>query len=316
MSSPTSRAWRPTPLLGQTIGANLAATVARFPDREALVVPFQDVRLTYASSATRSTGSRAGLLGRGLERGDRVGIWSPNSAEWVLVQYATAKIGAILVNINPAYRTHEVEYALEPVGLPDARRRDRLQDERLRAMVDEVRPNLPALERVVFLGTARLGRRCSATPTTVADDALRGAMAARSAATTPINIQYTSGTTGLPEGRHAQPPQHPQQRLLRRRGLRATPRPTGCASPCPSTTASGWCSATSAAPPTARRWWCPAPAFDPAATLETVAGRALHEPLRRPDDVHRRARASRLRPLRPVVSCAPGSWPARRARSR
>ena len=103
-------------LIGQTIGDNLAATAARLPDHDALVVPFQDVRLTYAALDTAVDELARALMAAGIEQGDRVGIWSPNNAEWVLVQYATARMGAILVNLNPAYRTHEVAYALEQSG--------------------------------------------------------------------------------------------------------------------------------------------------------------------------------------------------------
>src|SRR5207342_1465058 len=104
------------PLIGQTIGDNLAATAARFGDREALIVPFQDVRLTYAELDAAVDELARGLMSLGIEQGDRVGIWSPNNAEWVLIQYATARMGAILVNLNPAYRTHEVAYALTQSG--------------------------------------------------------------------------------------------------------------------------------------------------------------------------------------------------------
>src|SRR5262245_23894238 len=103
-------------LLGDTIGDNLAATARRFPDRDAVVVPFQDVRLSYAQLDTSVDELGRALIAAGIDTGDRVGIWSPNCAEWVLVQFATARIGAILVNINPAYRTHEVEYALNQSG--------------------------------------------------------------------------------------------------------------------------------------------------------------------------------------------------------
>src|SRR4051794_19132180 len=101
------------PLLGETIGANFDRTVARFPTREAVVSRHQQVRLTYAQLGDQVDALATGLLGLGIQKGDRIGIWSPNCVEWVLVQYATAKLGAILVNINPAYRTHELEYVLK-----------------------------------------------------------------------------------------------------------------------------------------------------------------------------------------------------------
>ena len=110
------------PLIGETIGENLERTVARFGDREALVVRHQDVRLTYEELNAQVDALARGLLGAGLRKGDRVGIWAPNRAEWVLTQFATAKAGIILVNVNPAYRTTELALRARPVGLPDARR--------------------------------------------------------------------------------------------------------------------------------------------------------------------------------------------------
>src|SRR5262252_1229783 len=104
------------PLLGETIGENLRRTVERVPDSEALVVRHQGYRATYSQLWDQTTRAARGLLARGVQKGDRVGIWSPNRAEWVVLQYATARIGAILVNINPAYRTSELEYALNQSG--------------------------------------------------------------------------------------------------------------------------------------------------------------------------------------------------------
>src|SRR3954465_8176883 len=143
------------PLLGETIGENLERAVARFGDREALVVRHQNVRLTYAELDARVDALARGLLGAGLRKGDRVGIWAPNCAEWVLTQFATAKAGVILVNVNPAYRTSELEYALRQSGCrmlicaPEFKGSDYV------AMVAEVRGGLPALERVVVLEEAQ-----------------------------------------------------------------------------------------------------------------------------------------------------------------
>jgi fatty-acyl-CoA synthase len=186
------------PLIGQTIGENLTATVARFPDHEALVVPFQDVRLTYAQLDAAVDEVARGLLAYGIEKGDRVGIWSPNAAEWVLVQYATARVGAILVNLNPAYRTHEVGYALAQSGCRMLVAAQAFRTSDYTAMVAEVRPTLDALERVVFLGSADwdelLAAADSVEPATLAD------RSAELQFDDPINIQYTSGTTGFPKG--------------------------------------------------------------------------------------------------------------------
>src|SRR5438445_10854964 len=99
------------PLLGETIGANLHRTVERFPNLEALVVRHQNYRATYSQLWDATTQLARGLLAHGVARGDRVGVWSPNRFEWVIAQYATARIGAILVNINPAYKAAELEFA-------------------------------------------------------------------------------------------------------------------------------------------------------------------------------------------------------------
>ena len=107
------------PLLGETIGSSLERVAAIYGDRDALVSVHQGVRYTYAELNDRVDGVAMGLLSYGLERGDRVGIWSPNYAEWALVQYATAKLGVVLVNINPAYRTHELSYS-QPVWMSGA----------------------------------------------------------------------------------------------------------------------------------------------------------------------------------------------------
>jgi fatty-acyl-CoA synthase len=181
-----------TPLIGETIGENLERAVARFGDREALVVRHQDVRLTYAELDERVDALARGLLGAGLNKGDRVGIWAPNCAEWVLVQYATAKAGIVLVNVNPAYRTTELEYALRQSGcrMLVAARAFKTSD--YAAMIDEVRGGLDALERVVLLGSPEweallAGDGPAPDPAALdCDDA--------------INIQYTSGTTGFPKG--------------------------------------------------------------------------------------------------------------------
>src|SRR5512138_2015340 len=105
------------PLLGETIGENLRRTAERVPDTEALVVPYQNYRATYREFWAQTGRIARALLVRGVKKGDRVGIWAPNRFEWVVLQYASARMGAILVNINPAYRTHELEYALKHSGV-------------------------------------------------------------------------------------------------------------------------------------------------------------------------------------------------------
>jgi fatty-acyl-CoA synthase len=184
------------PLLGETIGANLERTVGRFGDRDAVVSCHQDVRLTYEALDAAVNRIACGLIARGIAKGDRVGIWAPNCVEWVLVQFATAKAGAILVNINPAYRTHEVEYALRQSGVKMLVSARAFKTSDYRAMVDEVRGGLPALETVVYLDSAEWDDLAAAP---VDPDALSERMAAL-VFDDPINIQYTSGTTGFPKG--------------------------------------------------------------------------------------------------------------------
>ena len=141
------------PLIGQTIGENLRETARRFPERDALVVPFQRVRLTYADFDSTVDTLALSLLGAGIAKGDRVGVWSPNNAEWVVIQYAAARAGAILVNLNPAYRTHEIEYALRQSECRLLFAATSYKTSDYVAMIDAVRSNVPTLERVVFLGT-------------------------------------------------------------------------------------------------------------------------------------------------------------------
>ncbi len=185
-------------LLDETIGANLGRTVRRFPDREALVVAHQGIRQTWAEFGSTVTAVAKGLMARGVGRGDRVAMWSPNFAEWVYVQYATAAIGAIQVNINPAYRTNELEYALRQSGSRMLVTRTEYLTSAYRDLVDAVGASLPDLVDVVYFDTDDW------TDLVAAGDAVSDAdLAERAAVLTPddpINIQYTSGTTGFPKG--------------------------------------------------------------------------------------------------------------------
>ena len=187
-----------TPLLQETIGRNLESTVARFPDRDALVSAHQGIRQSYRAFNDSVDLLAMGLLRLGLETGDRVGIWSPNCAEWVWIQYATARIGVILVNINPAYRTHELRYALAQSGCRVLVSAQTHLSSDYREMVAEVEDELPDLERVVFLGTPDWDDLM-----TPSADGTDGALAERASTLhhdDAINIQYTSGTTGFPKG--------------------------------------------------------------------------------------------------------------------
>jgi fatty-acyl-CoA synthase len=206
-----------TPLLGETIGRNFDRTVAVHGDRPGLIVRQQGVRWTYAELGARVDALAAGLLALGLEPGDRIGIWSPNNFEWVVTQFATAKAGLVLVNINPAYRLTEVEYALNKVGCRALITATRFKTSDYVGMVNALAPELascqpgqlkaarlPTLEIVVEIadapspgmigfgdiygfGTARERERLAALAGTLQFD-------------DPINIQFTSGTTGSPKG--------------------------------------------------------------------------------------------------------------------
>src|SRR4051794_10708249 len=142
------------PLLGRTIGDDLHRTIARFGDREALVDRPTGRRWTYRQLGEDVDALARGLLTLGIDTGDRVGIWAPNCAEWVLTQYATAEIGAILVNINPAYRTHELAYVLRQSGVRLLVSATSFKTTDYRAMVSEVAGECPMVERTVFIGTS------------------------------------------------------------------------------------------------------------------------------------------------------------------
>ncbi|MFI5730658.1 AMP-binding protein [Kribbella sp. NPDC051587] len=186
------------PLLGETIGANLSRTVARYGDREALVEVQTGRRWTYTELGAEVDRVAKGLLARGIAKGDRVGIWAPNCAEWTITQYATATMGAILVNLNPAYRTHELAYALNQSGVRLLISATEFKTSNYRAMVDEVRPNCPALEETVYIGTGDWDSLRDAADR-VTDEELQQRTEELSF-DDPINIQYTSGTTGFPKG--------------------------------------------------------------------------------------------------------------------
>jgi fatty-acyl-CoA synthase len=184
------------PLLGETIGQNLRRTASRWPAADALVDLVQGVRYTYEEFDAAVDNLARALLGAGMAKGDRVAVWAPNCSEWVLLQYATARAGVILVNINPAYRTYELQYALNQSGSRMLFAVPTFKTSDYRTMIDSVRDELPQLERVVFLGTedwvALLGEG--------ADEAALHQRAAELSFDDPINIQYTSGTTGSPKG--------------------------------------------------------------------------------------------------------------------
>ncbi len=190
-----------TAILDDTIGRNLHRTVERHAERDALVDVASGRRWTYSEFAADVELLAAGLLVAGVQVGDRVGIWAPNCPEWTLAQYATAEIGAILVNINPAYRSHELQFVLRQAGVSVLLSATEFKGSDYTAMIDDVRPEVATLREVLFIGsiqweamTDRGHRALAKTPQMVADvsSTLRPDDA--------INIQYTSGTTGFPKG--------------------------------------------------------------------------------------------------------------------
>src|SRR4029078_9196347 len=185
-----------TPLLGETIGDNLAGTVLRLPDAEALVDVPSGRRWTYAGRDAAATSLALGLLAKGVEAGDRIGVWSPNCPEWTLVQYATAKVGAVLVNVNPAYRSHELAYVSAQSGMRMLVSAVRHKTSDYRAMLDEVRSQCPDLRDVVYIGEGTWDELVAAGSQATTDQL--GARMATLGSDDAINIQHTSGTTGLP----------------------------------------------------------------------------------------------------------------------
>ncbi|HEY2751288.1 AMP-binding protein [Phenylobacterium sp.] len=205
------------PLLGQTIGACFDATCATHPDQMALISRHQKIRWTYAELKERVDALAAGLLAAGLEPGDRIGIWAPNCAEWALTQFATAKAGLILVNVNPAYRLSEVEYALNKVGCKALVTAVEHKTSAYLAMLRELAPELssarpgdlqskrlPHLRLVVTLGEVEhsgclaFHQACDAG--TAADRERLEQIGPTLQFDDPVNIQFTSGTTGFPKG--------------------------------------------------------------------------------------------------------------------
>jgi fatty-acyl-CoA synthase len=186
------------PLLEETIGANLDRAIARWPGRDALVSCAEGVRLTWREFGAAVEQVARALVGAGVRTGERVGIWSPNRHEWTLVQYATAKLGVILVNVNPAYRTSELEYALRQSGCRMLIAAESFKSSDYRSMVSEVRDGVETLERVVFLGGGEWEEFLAGGE--AVDPAQIQRIGEGLAPTDPINIQYTSGTTGFPKG--------------------------------------------------------------------------------------------------------------------
>ncbi|HEU5158601.1 MAG TPA: AMP-binding protein [Streptosporangiaceae bacterium] len=256
------------PLLGETIGANFDRTVAAYGDREALVDRPAGRRWTYRELAAEVDAVALGLHALGVRAGDRVGIWAPNRAEWVFVQYATAKIGAILVNINPAYRVHELEYVLRQAGIRTLVAVPEFKTSDYAKMIGEVAPRCAELRDVLLIGrdewTGLVESGRAADPAPLAE------IAAELNADDPINIQYTSGTTGFPKGATLS-----HHNILNNGyfvgGLCGyTERDRVCV-PVPFYHCFGMVMGNLAATSRGACVVIPAPSFDPVATLETVA---------------------------------------------
>ena len=205
------------PLIGETIGVHFDRIVARFPERDALIVRHQNIRWDYRELQRQVDAFAAGLVALGLKPGERVGIWSPNNAEWVVTQFATAKAGLILVNINPAYRLAELEYALNKSGCVALITAARFKTSDYIAMLRDLAPELaaaspgnlhaarlPDLRLVITIGAEpQSGMVPFADIAGLGGDAERRQLAALAETLQfddPINIQFTSGTTGFPKG--------------------------------------------------------------------------------------------------------------------
>jgi hypothetical protein len=274
------------PLLETTIGANFAATAAKYAQRDALVDVAAGRCWNYAELLVSVRQLATGFLRAGIGAGDRVGIWAPNRWEWVLVQYATAEIGAILVTINPAYRARELEYALRQSGVAMVIAARRFKTTDYAAMLDEVAPRCPDLSRVVLLDSDRWDELAG---TETDPNALRD-IAATLDRHDPVNIQYTSGTTGYPKAATLSHRNILNNGYLVGELLEYSAQDRICI-PVPFYHCFGMVMGNLAA-------------TSHGACVRTgrhatrCAGRTVYQPLRRADDVHRRARSYGVRRLR------------------
>jgi fatty-acyl-CoA synthase len=254
------------PLLGETIGQNLERIAARHPDAQALVSRHQGARYTYRAFAEAVDRLACAMARAGLRKGDRVGVWGPNVAEWTLTQYATAKLGVILVNINPAYRTSELRYALGHSGCRWLISAQECRGSDFGAMLAEVSPELPELERAIFFQTAEWDELAREE----ADTELLHDRAAELDFDDPINIQYTSGTTGSPKGATLSHHNILNNARFTADLLRYTPQDRVCV-PVPLYHCFGMVLGNLACTSTGACIVYPAATFEPEATLETCA---------------------------------------------
>jgi len=266
------------PLIGETIGAHFDRMAERFADREAVVSCHQDRRMTYGELRRATDEFARGLLALGVEHGDRIGIWSTNNLEWVIAQFAVPKVGAILVNVNPAYRTSELAHALEQSGVSLLLTQVRYKSSEYVAMLREVRPLLPALRTIVLIDDDELSEPLEGALrwTDVAGEAAANVaperLARRLASTQfddPVSIQYTSGTTGLPKGATLSHHNILNNGFFDGEGCRYTPEDRVCI-PVPFYHCFGMVIGNLACVTHGATMVIPAPTFDPRATLEAV----------------------------------------------
>ena len=256
------------PLRDDTIAQNFLKTAAKFPDREALVDRASGRRWSYAELSADIDAVAHGLLGLGLAKGDRVGIWAPNCAEWTLVQYATARIGAILVNINPAYRSHELAYVLQQSGIRSLVAYAQFKGASYADMIEAVRDECPDLIDVVYIGQPSWAALVEAGRSL--DGMVLDAITESLTNTEPINIQYTSGTTGFPKGATLSHRNILNNGFFVGEGINYTENDRICI-PVPFYHCFGMVMGNLAATSHGAAMIIPAPAFDPKLTLQAVA---------------------------------------------
>ena len=290
------------PFIGDTIGAHFDRMAERFGERDALIVRHQRVRWTYRELKEQVDAFAAGLVALGLERGDRIGIWSPNNAEWVVTQFATAKAGLVLVNINPAYRVTELEYALDKAGCVALITAAQFKSSDYLKMLREVVPRLPQLRHLIVIGEAVVSgmMRFDEIPG-LAGPPARAHLAALEEELQfddPINIQFTSGTTGFPKGATLSHHNILNNGFFIGEAMKLTENNRVCI-PVPLYHCFGMVIGNLGCLTHGAAMVYPGEGFDPL-DAGGARGRALHRGARRADDVHRRDGPPRVWQIRSV----------------